>query len=439
MEKIDFIDVVDIIVKAGDGGNGAVTFRREKYIPYGGPDGGDGGDGGFVFLIADPTLSTLYHLTEKKRYIAQNGENGRKKKQSGRNGNDMVLRVPIGTIVRDFETRELIADLDEPGKYCCVARGGKGGRGNTHFKSPTTQAPKFAEQGAKGEERIIRLELKLLADAGLIGYPNVGKSSIISRISNARPKVADYHFTTLVPSLGVVSVDSALNTSFVIADVPGLIKGASQGKGLGNIFLKHVERCEVIVHVLDISGSEGGDPLQDYFDIREELEFFNKELANKPEIIVGNKADLLDQGELERVKSRLEGKLARSLMPVSAVTGTGLNELKHVIWDIIRESKKLFSGTLDLSTIEFEKPEPIRITMPDRVDIRIIRNDRGEFEIVSEYIRKYIEKYRMDAKYLLDDILEILQKNGLDEKLRQAGAKDGDTAWLEGIEFTFKE
>ncbi|HCI29766.1 MAG TPA: GTPase ObgE [Fervidobacterium sp.] len=439
MEKIDFIDVVDIIVKAGDGGNGAVTFRREKYIPYGGPDGGDGGDGGFVFLIADPTLSTLYHLTEKKRYIAQNGENGRKKKQSGRNGNDMVLRVPIGTIVRDFETRELIADLDEPGKYCCVARGGKGGRGNTHFKSPTTQAPKFAEQGAKGEERIIRLELKLLADAGLIGYPNVGKSSIISRISNARPKVADYHFTTLVPSLGVVSVDSALNTSFVIADVPGLIKGASQGKGLGNIFLKHVERCEVIVHVLDISGSEGRDPLQDYFDIREELEFFNKELANKPEIIVGNKADLLDQGELERVKSRLEGKLARSLMPVSAVTGTGLNELKHVIWDIIRESKKLFSGTLDLSTIEFEKPEPIRITMPDRVDIRIIRNDRGEFEIVSEYIRKYIEKYRMDAKYLLDDILEILQKNGLDEKLRQAGAKDGDTAWLEGIEFTFKE
>ena len=439
MEKIDFIDVVDIVVKAGDGGNGAVTFRREKYIPYGGPDGGDGGDGGFVFLIADPTLSTLYHLTEKKRYFAQNGENGRKKKQSGRNGNDTVLRVPVGTIVKDFESGEILADLDEPGKYCCVARGGKGGKGNTHFKSATNQTPKFAEQGAKGEEKTILLELKLLADAGLIGYPNVGKSSIISRISNAHPKVANYPFTTLVPNLGVVVVDSTSGTSFIVADVPGLIKGASEGKGLGNIFLKHVERCEVIVHVLDLSGSDGRDPLQDYFDIRKELEFFNKDLATKPEVIVGNKCDLLSDEELQSVKQRLEDKLGKKLITVSTVTGTGLDELKHAIWNIIRESKKLFVGTLDLSKIEFVRPEPVRITVPDRVDVKIVRNENGEFEVVSEYVKRYMEKYKMDAKYLLDDILEILQKSGLDEKLRRAGAKDGDTVWLEGVEFTFKE
>ncbi|ODN30918.1 GTPase ObgE [Fervidobacterium thailandense] len=437
--KVEFVDVVDIIVKAGDGGNGSVSFRREKYVPFGGPDGGDGGDGGFVFLVADPTLSTLYHLTEKKRYVAGNGENGRGKKQNGRNGDDLIIRVPVGTIVKDYHTGEFIADLDEPGKYCCVARGGKGGRGNTHFKSSTNQAPRFAEQGVKGEERHVLLELKLLADAGLIGYPNVGKSSIIARISNARPKIANYHFTTLVPNLGVVTIDNTPETSFVVADVPGLIKGASEGRGLGNVFLKHVERCSVIVHVLDIAGSEGRDPLQDYYDIRKELEFFNPELASKPEIVVGNKADLLSPEEVEKRTREIEKAIGKSVLPISAVIGTNLDKLKLAIWNVVRESKKLFVGTIDLKSVDFRKPEPVKLVLPDRVDIIVTKNEKGEFEVVSEYVKAYMGKYRKEAKLMLEDIIEILQKHGLEEKLKAAGAKDGDTVWIEGVEFIFKE
>jgi GTP-binding protein len=439
MELIEFIDVVDIYVKAGDGGNGAVTFRREKYIPFGGPDGGDGGNGGYVFLIADPTLSTLYHLTEKKRYVAQNAQNGRSKKQNGKDGEDLVIRVPVGTIVKDYEAGEIIADLDEPGKYCCVARGGKGGRGNTHFKSSTNQAPKFAEQGAKGEEKHLLLELKLLADVGLVGYPNVGKSSIISRISNARPKVANYHFTTLIPNLGVVSIDGTPETSFVVADIPGLIKGASEGKGLGNVFLKHVERCSVIVHVLDIAGSENRDPIQDYLDIRKELEFFSKDLAVKQEIVIGNKMDLLDEENLKNTMERFLRETGKNVLPVSAITGWGLDELKLSMWNLVKESKKKYGGTIDISKIQFERPAPVRLTLPAKVDISIKRNDKGDFVVESTYISQYLNKYKMDAKFMLEDILEILQKNGLDDKLKKAGAKDGDTVWVEGAEFVFKE
>lgn len=438
MERLDFIDILDIYVKAGDGGNGAVTFRREKYIPFGGPDGGDGGDGGYVFIIADPTLSTLYHLSEKRKYRAGNAEHGRSRKQNGKNGEDLILRVPVGTIVKDYDTGEILADLDEPGKYCCVARGGKGGRGNTHFKSSTNQTPKFAEQGSKGEEKHILLELKLLADAGLIGYPNVGKSSIISKISNARPKIANYHFTTLVPNLGVVSIDNTPETSFVVADIPGLIKGASEGKGLGNVFLKHVERCSVIVHVVDIAGSEGRDPVQDYFDIRKELEFFSKDLYKKEELVVGNKVDLLSEEELEERKKLFFEKTGKIVFPISAVTGFGIEKLKYAIWNIVRKSKKMYMGVLDLSKIEFVKPTPVKLVLPEKVDITILKEDDG-FVVESNYVKKYIEKYKMEAKYLLDDILEILQKNGLDEKLKKAGAKDGDTIWVEGVEFVFKE
>ncbi|MGQ9855484.1 MAG: GTPase ObgE [Fervidobacterium sp.] len=438
MEKIGFVDLVDFYVKAGDGGNGAATFRREKYVPFGGPDGGDGGDGGFVFLVADPTISTLYHLTEKRKYTAENGENGRRKKQDGKSGRDLILRVPVGTVVKDYDTGEVIADLDEPGKYCCVARGGKGGRGNTHFKSSTNQAPKIAERGVAGEERHILLELKLLADAGLVGYPNVGKSSIISRISNSKPKIANYHFTTLIPNLGVVVVDKPEN-SFVVADIPGLIKGASEGKGLGNVFLRHVERCNLIVHVVDIAGSEGRDPVQDYYDIRKELEFFSPELASKEEIVVGNKADLLSGEDLLKNIERFKKETGKDVLAISAVVGIGLDKLKFIIWERIKESRKLLTDKVDIEKIEFLKPEPVKITLPDRVDIVITRNDKGEFEVKSQYITAYLEKYRKEAKYMLEDILEILEKNGLDDKLRKAGVKDGDTVWIEGVEFTFKE
>jgi len=438
MEKIGFVDLVDFYVKAGDGGNGAATFRREKYVPFGGPDGGDGGDGGFVFLVADPTISTLYHMTEKHKYIAQNGENGRRRKQNGKNGEDLILRVPVGTLVKDYDTGEVIADLDEPGKYCCVARGGKGGRGNTHFKSSINQAPKVAERGVKGEERHIQLELKLLADAGLVGYPNVGKSSIISRISNSKPKIANYHFTTLIPNLGVVAFERFEN-SFVIADIPGLIKGASQGRGLGNVFLRHVERCSLIIHVVDIAGSEGRDPVEDYYDIRTELEYFSPELARKEEMVVGNKSDLLAQEQLSERIEEFKKATGKDVIPVSAVTGFGLDNLRYIIWDKIKESRKLLAEKIDVEKIDFVKPEPVKITLPDRVDIVVIKNENGEFEVKSNYITTYLEKYKKEAKYMLEDILEILEKNGLDEKLRKAGVMDGDTVWIEGVEFTFKE
>lgn len=438
-QRIDFVDLVEITVKAGDGGHGAVSFRREKYVPFGGPDGGDGGDGGFVFVVADPALSTLFHLTEKRFYAAENGRNGRGKNQNGRNGSDLWIRVPVGTLVRDGSTGELLADLDEPGKYVCAARGGKGGRGNTHFKSSTNQTPKVAEAGAKGEERDLILELKLLADAGLIGYPNVGKSSIIARISNARPKIANYHFTTLVPNLGVVALDDRPESLFVVADVPGLIKGASQGKGLGNVFLKHIERCSVLVHVVDVAGSEGRDPVQDYFDIRAELEFFNPELSRKPEFIVANKADLLDETEAVRRAEELSKATGRRVLLASAVTGLNIKELKHAIWEFVRETRKLTTGVLDIERLAFERPEPVRLHLPEKVDIAVKKNEKGEYEIHSQYVKIYIEKYRKEAKYMLEDLLEILNKHGLEEKLRAAGVKDGDTVWLEGVEFVYKE
>ena len=314
MNKADFIDRVIIYVKGGKGGDGSASFRHEKYVPKGGPDGGDGGDGGFIFLRANPELSTLLTVSEKKKYIAQNGENGKGAKKHGKNGEDIVIDVPVGTVVKDLETDEIIADLDKPGMIVCVARGGRGGRGNVHFKSPTMRAPKIAERGSEGEERKLILELKLLADVALVGYPNVGKSSFISKVSNAKPKIASYPFTTLIPNLGVVEVE---NTQFVIADVPGLIKGAHEGAGLGNIFLRHVERCSVIAHVIDISGMEGRDPVKDYYDIRKELEFFSEDLAKKEEIIIANKIDLLDEKELEERVEKLRKTTGKEVFPTS--------------------------------------------------------------------------------------------------------------------------
>ncbi len=439
MERIEFVDVIDIYVKAGDGGNGAVSFRREKYIPKGGPDGGDGGKGGYVILIADPEYSTLYHLTERKRYFAENGKSGRGANKHGEDGKDTIIKVPVGTIVKDYDSNEILADLSAPGDYVVVARGGSGGRGNTHFKSSTNQAPRTAEKGVKGEEKHLLLELKLLADIGIIGYPNVGKSSLISRISNAKPKVANYHFTTLVPNLGVVSLPDTSEKTFVVADIPGLIKGASEGKGLGNIFLKHVQRCSALLHLVDIAGSEGRDPVQDYKDIREELEYFDKELAQKSEILVGNKADLLDENKRTEIKERVKRELGTDILFISAATGEGLKELIYIMWDFVKESKKLTAGKLDLKQIHFDKPAPVRISLPEKVDISIEKLSENEYEVKSLYIESWLEKYVLDPKLALDDILEMLKKNGVERKLREAGVKDGDTVWLFGVELEYKE
>ncbi|MBO8161435.1 MAG: GTPase ObgE [Thermosipho sp. (in: Bacteria)] len=435
MRKADFIDRVIIYVKGGKGGDGSASFRHEKYVPKGGPDGGDGGNGGFVFLRANPELSTLLTVSEKKKYIAQNGENGKGSKMHGKNGEDIIIDVPVGTVVKDFESGEIIADLDKPGMVVCVARGGRGGRGNVHFKSPTMRAPKISERGSEGEERKLILELKLLADVALVGYPNVGKSSFISRISNAKPKIAEYPFTTLIPNLGVVIVN---DTQFVVADIPGLIKGASEGAGLGNVFLRHVERCTVIAHVVDISGIEGRDPIQDYCDIRKELEFFSKDLAEKEEIIIANKADLLSEDVLKERVEKLKKETGKEVFPTSTITGQGIKEVTYRLYELVKTSKKLVD-TREIINEKIKRPKPVWKNLPERFPIEIKKDEDGDYIVTGTYVEEWAKRLNLNQKDGMRRFMELLNKNGLDEKLRKAGVKDGDTVWVAGRAFEFRE
>ncbi len=325
-----FVDQVKIYVKAGDGGHGCVSFRREKYVPRGGPDGGDGGRGGDVILVADPQLHTLYDFYHRVHFRAENGRPGMGKKMTGRDGEDLVLRVPVGTVVKDAETGEILGDLVSPGQRLVVARGGKGGRGNARFATPTNQAPRHAEPGRPGEERWLILELKLIADVGLVGLPNAGKSTLLSRISAARPKIADYPFTTLQPNLGVVVLSD--ERTFVVADLPGLIEGAHKGVGLGLEFLRHVERTRALLHVLDASAE---DPLRDFEVVEKEMAHYQPELLKKPRAVALNKIDLLaDRSRLDPVRESLE-KRGHPVYLISAVTGEGLKDLLEGLWRLI--------------------------------------------------------------------------------------------------------
>lgn len=322
---VKFIDEAKIYVKSGRGGKGCVSFRREKFVPRGGPDGGDGGDGGDVILIAKENMTSLLDYHYKQHYRAQNGEHGRGKNQHGKNAPPLFIPVPVGTVVRDLTTGEILGDLTEDGQTLLVARGGRGGRGNARFATPTNQAPRYAEPGEEGEERTLILELKLLADVGIIGFPNVGKSTLISRISAARPKIADYPFTTLVPNLGVVSYNEG--KTFVVADIPGLIKGAHEGAGVGIRFLKHIERTRLLIHLLDLSPLTGRDPIEDYKVTNEELEAYSPELRRKPQIIAPNKIDITEARErLKEVKDYFN-KMGIEVFPISSVTGEGIKEL----------------------------------------------------------------------------------------------------------------
>ncbi|QTA38808.1 GTPase ObgE [Thermosipho ferrireducens] len=435
MKRADFIDRVKIYVRAGKGGDGAVSFRHEKYVPKGGPDGGDGGNGGYVFLRANPNLSTLLTLAEKRKYIAENGKNGMGKKMHGRNGEDVIIDVPVGTIVIEESTGKIIADMDTPGMVVCVARGGRGGRGNVHFKSSTMQAPRIAEKGAEGEEKNLILELKLLADVGLVGYPNVGKSSFIARVSNAKPKIAEYPFTTLIPNLGVVEVE---DTQFVIADIPGLIKGASQGVGLGNLFLRHVERCSVIAHIVDISGYEGRDPIEDYFDIRKELEYFSENLAKKEEIIIANKIDLIDKAIWKERVKLLSDRTGKKVYPTSTITGEGLKEVLYELYNHVKKSKVLVH-TKKIVNEHIRRPKPIWKKLPERFPIEIKRDSDGEFIVGGKYVEEWAKRFNLSQRDGFDKFMELLQKNGIDQKLKEAGAKDGDTVWIAGRAFEFRE
>ncbi len=408
-----FLDQAKIQIKAGDGGNGCVSFRREKYVPFGGPNGGDGGHGGDVILVVDPKLNTLSSFQHKSKFAAQRGQNGRGKDQTGASGADLRIPVPPGAVVRDAEAGTLIADLTTPGQELRVARGGRGGRGNARFATPTNQAPRMAENGEPGESRTLLLELKLIADVGIVGLPNAGKSTLLASVSAARPKIADYPFTTLEPYLGVVSLDG--ETTLVLADIPGLIEGASQGAGLGHEFLRHVERTRVLIHLLDGARE---NPLADYETINAELAAFGRGLETKPQIVGFNKMDLPDaQAQWPQVKREL-GRRGIEAMAISAVAKDGVRELLY------RAAQKL----QELPPVELVEPMPV-ITLTQEEPFIIERRQDG-WHVSGPQIEKLVAMSRFDSFEALQHLQHKLERLGVIEALTSAGVQEGDAVFL---------
>jgi GTP-binding protein len=426
---MQFVDQVEIHVKAGDGGNGIVAFRREKFVPRGGPAGGDGGRGGSVVLEADEGLNTLVDLRYKKSYKAERGGNGGPNNKTGKNGDGLVIKVPVGTLVRDKQTGKVLADLVEHGQRAVVAEGGRGGFGNAHFATPTRQTPRFAENGDPGEERELVLELKLLADVGLVGFPNVGKSTLISRISAAKPKIADYPFTTLVPNLGVVRVDE--NRSFVVADMPGLIEGAHLGAGLGHQFLRHIERTRLLVHMLDVSGATGREPLRDFDVINEELASFNPKLAELPQIVALNKVDVPGAGEIAAPVDRAIRARGYEVHLISAVTGQGVQEL---IFDIAEQLDQL--GPRERPPAE----EVVTFTAEPEADRwEVKRTAEHEYLVEGRPVEILVARTDVANEYALRRLHRQLERMGVISELRRQGASEGDTVRIRNVEFEFKD
>ena len=426
VEDIMFIDKAKIIIVSGAGGDGMVAFRREKYVPRGGPSGGDGGKGGSVYLKADSGLNTLIHFRRKRKFAAEKGENGGAKEMYGKGGEDIIIDVPLGTMVYDNDTNELLADMVHQDQMVLIAKGGKGGRGNTHFATSAVRAPTYAEKGEPGESKEIRLELKVLADVGLIGFPSVGKSSLIRKVSGARPEVAAYHFTTLTPSLGVVNLDET--RSFVMADIPGLIEGASQGVGLGHEFLRHVERSRVLIHVLDIAGSEGRDPLSDFEIINNELEIYSPALAQKKQIVAGNKIDLItNRTELEQIKQQIESK-GYSFFPICTLTGEGIKSLLEKAWTILQETE----------TTTFDNQEKAIVYELPQNEFKI-EYDGHVYSVIGKRVEKLVAMTDFDNSVSLRRFNKAWKFMGLDKLLKKEGIKEGDTVNLYGIEFSFSE
>lgn len=421
-----FIDKAKIMIISGAGGDGMVAFRREKYVPRGGPSGGDGGKGGSVYLKADSGLNTLIHFRRKRKFAAEKGENGGAKEMYGKGGKDIIIDVPLGTMVYDNDTNDLLADMVHQDQLVLIAKGGKGGRGNTHFATSAVRAPTYAEKGESGESKEIRLELKVLADVGLIGFPSVGKSSLIRKVSGARPEVAAYHFTTLTPSLGVVNLDET--RSFVMADIPGLIEGASEGVGLGHEFLRHVERSRVLIHVLDIAGSEGRDPLSDFEIINNELEIYSPALAQKKQIVAGNKIDLItNQTELEQIKQQIESK-GYSFFPICTLTGEGIKPLLEKAWTILQETE----------TTTFDAQEKAIVYELPQNEFKI-EYDGHVYSVIGKRVEKLVAMTDFDNSVSLRRFNKAWKFMGLDKLLKKEGIKEGDTVNLYGIEFSFSE
>lgn len=422
-----FVDQAKIYIKAGDGGDGAVSFHREKYVAAGGPDGGDGGKGGDIVFVVDDNISNLIDFRYKRKYVAEKGQNGGGKNCSGRNAPDLVVKVPRGTVVKEIKSGRILADLstDEP---AVIAHGGKGGRGNAHFSTSTRQIPKFAKPGFRGDEYEVMLELKLIADVGLVGFPNVGKSTLISVVSAAKPKIANYHFTTLTPVLGVVKIEEG--KSFVMADIPGLIEGASEGVGLGHEFLRHVERCRLIVHVIDVSGSEGRDPIEDFKAINHELENFSMELAEAPQIVAANKSDMATPEQVERLRNYVEDQ-GLLFYEISAATTKGTKELMYGVWERLSvlppvkqfEAQPLTQEELDDKLIS---KKDFRVTVED-----------GVYFVEADWLLDILRTANMDDYSSLQYFQNVLRTSGIIDKLEEMGIEEGDTVSIFDFEFEY--
>lgn len=421
-----FIDRVKIYVQAGTGGNGTVAFRREAHVPKGGPSGGDGGRGGSVIFVATNSLSTLLDLRYYREYKAQNGEKGHAKKMHGADADDLVIRVPVGTCVYDDDTGNIIADLTKDSQRAVIAKGGRGGRGNARFASSRNPAPKICENGEPGEKFNLRVELKLLADVGLVGFPSVGKSTLLSVVSKARPQIADYHFTTIVPNLGVVQVKDG--RSFVMADLPGLIEGASQGKGLGHQFLRHIERCRVIVHIIDMSGCEGRDPYEDYVTINKELGEYEYRLLERPQIIVANK---MDGDEAEENLKKFKEKLGdQKVFPIIAPIHEGIDAVLYAVADALETAPDFFNQEEEQESVLYTYKE-------DEKPFTIHNKGNGVWEVTGKKVERLVQM----ASFTTDDGFQRfalqIRNMGIDDALREAGCEDGDTVRLYDFEFEF--
>ena len=423
-----FTDYVKITAKAGNGGNGAISFRHEKYVAAGGPDGGDGGKGGDIYFVVDQDANTLIDFRYKKKFKAENGNNGEGARRFGKSGEDLYIKVPIGTIIKDAKTERVLADLSEKNQKALILHGGRGGKGNSNFATATRQAPRFAQDGEDGEEKELILELKLLADVGLIGFPNVGKSTLLSIVTDAKPKIADYHFTTLDPNLGVVKKE--YGESFVIADIPGIIEGASEGIGLGTQFLRHIERTRLLLHVIDVSGSEGRNPVEDFYTINNYLKKYSQKLSERKQIIVANKIDSMQDESLYKNLEKLAKEKGLEIFKISAATNTGIKELiihvSQVLKTLPKENLVEISNEEKLYTLEDE--EPFTITM-----------DGKTYVVNGPAVEKLMKRVNLNDNESMYYFHKTLDELGVSQRLKEMGIKDGDSVTIAGWELEWED
>lgn len=425
-----FADSAKIFIKSGKGGDGHVSFRRELFVPNGGPDGGNGGKGGDIIFEIDDGLNTLTDFRQVRKYVAKDGEQGGKKRCHGANASDLLIKVPEGTVIKDFETGKVIADMSGENRREVILKGGKGGLGNMNFATPTMQAPKYAQPGQSGQEVWVQLELKVIADVGLVGFPNVGKSTLLSRVSNAKPKIANYHFTTLDPHLGVVDLDGG--AGFVMADIPGLIEGASQGIGLGHDFLRHIERTKVLIHVVDAASTEGRDPIADITAINAELEAYNPELLERPMVIAANKTDAIyaeDEDPVEKLRAEFEPKGIK-VYPISAVSGKGIKELLYAVYELLQ--------SVDRTPVIFEKEFDVSELSSDlNLPYTIEKDDSGVYVVEGPKIDKMLGYTNLETEKGFLFFQKFLRETGILAELEEAGIQEGDTVRMYGLEFDY--